>query len=58
VIAMLLIPWAVDSEGRLRVKKLFALALAAGAALFLRRQQQSRPAADVWREATTPPTGS
>lgn len=56
---MLLLPWMVESlQGRVRVKKLVALALAAGAALFLRRQQQSRPTADVWREATTPPGAS
>ena len=34
------------------MKAVVALVLAAGAVQFLRRQRATRPAADVWREAT------
>ncbi len=36
------------------MKKLMTLALAAGAVVLLRRQRDTRPAADVWRDATRP----
>jgi hypothetical protein len=37
------------------VKKLLALAVVAGAALFfVRRQRSSKAEADLWREATAP----
>ena len=38
------------------VKKLVTLVLAVGAAAFLRRKRDERPAAEVWREATRTPT--
>ena len=34
------------------MRKLVAIALAAGAVVLLRRQRDARPAADVWRDAT------
>lgn len=37
------------------MKKLVTIALAVGAALFLRRKRDERPAAEVWREATKSP---
>ena len=54
VIVSLLLPWTGRTVSRREwpVKKIVALVLAAGVALFVRRQQQSRPAADVWRDAT------
>jgi hypothetical protein len=39
--------------GRGAVKALVTLALAAGAAVLLRRHRDQRPTRDVWHEATT-----
>lgn len=44
--------------GRCVVKKLVTLVLAVGAAAFLRRKRDERPAAEVWREATRTPSSS
>ncbi|MDD7922822.1 DLW-39 family protein [Actinomycetospora chibensis] len=40
------------------MKTVVALALAAGAALLVRRQRDQNPAKEVWRDATRPSTSS
>ena len=46
------------ADRRCVVKKLVTLVLAVGAAAFLRRKRDERPAAEVWREATRTPSSS
>lgn len=40
------------------MKKLVTIALAAGAVVLVRRQRDTRPAQDVWRDATRATTTS
>ena len=40
------------------MKKLVTIALAAGAVVLVRRQRDTRPAKDVWRDATRNTTSS
>ena len=46
----------VGAAEEVTVKKVVALVLAAGAVHLVRRQRATRPAADVWRDATRNPS--